>query len=60
MPAETTLSHTHRYSSYLLGLCDNWAYTTGTARVPGRNREEKSLTNNKRVQSGGCAVKGRG
>lgn len=59
MPAETTLSHTHRYSSYLLGLCDNWAYKTGSGRAPGRNKDEKALTNSKRVQNAGRAGGGR-
>ena len=59
MPVESTLSHTHRYSSYLLGLCDSWAYMTGSGRAPGRNKDEKSLTNSKRVQNAKCASGGR-
>ena len=55
MPSESALSHTHRYSSYLLGLCDNWAYKTGSGRTPGRNKEEKNLTSNILVRTGGCA-----
>ena len=58
MPAEITLSHTHRYSSYLLGLCDNWAYKTDSGRAPGRNKEEKNITNSARAKNAGCATKG--
>lgn len=43
MPAETSLTHAHRYSSYLLDLSHSWAYA-GTARTPGRDRNEKKLT----------------
>lgn len=38
-PSET-FNHTHRYSSYLLGLTKNWAYST---RTPGRTMTEKRL-----------------
>ena len=40
MPSEQILTHTHRYSSYLLGLRENWSYA-GTSRDPGRTKEEK-------------------
>lgn len=59
MPAESTLSHTHRYSSYLLELCNNWAYMTGSGRAPGRNKEEKKLTNSILAKNAECATKGR-
>ena len=42
MPSQTTLSHVHRYHSYLLDLQNNWAYI-GTNRLPGRNQNEKNM-----------------
>lgn len=38
MPSEEHLTHTHRYSSYLLDLAKHWAYER---RAPGRDRNER-------------------